>query len=480
MNIRHIVLILLLFGVCFAGVSVTDYSISKESFRPGEPGVLTATVSNPSGSERVTGLTLSIENPYEISLTSSPRLADIDAGGSTVVSVPFRVKEDAKTGVYLVSLVFRGYVEESAGASKTTVNTISVPITVVNEPSFSLTVDKQLLSGINTVEFTIANNGGTAKDAHLSIDGDIALYGTDKVYLGTIQEEKKVEVMLDSRDVEDGAVNMMVVLDYEDDYGYSHTLETELRMSVRNEQLDLIFLQKSDLITRGDNDLILEIRNDGDKSLSDVRLSFDDGIKIKQGDEYKFGNLNPGESATVSLPVYTELAPGLNLVDANIDWIENDLQKTESRSIPITITSDADVGVFLEAKPLPLTIGSEHSISVLVSNLGSYNIENVDVSIRSPAFRSLDISDKQYIGGLQRDDFSTVQFLTIINASAEDSYPVHITINYRDQSGEWKQKEIEQFITVYNGVATDESPLPLFFVLVLMAIGVWYFKFRKG
>jgi hypothetical protein len=124
-------------------------------------------------------------------------------------------------------------------------------------------------------------------------------------------------------------------------------------------------------------------------------------------------------------------------------------------------------------------MGGEHTISVLVSNLGSYSIENVDVSLSSPALRSKDISDIQYIGGLQRDDFSTVQFLMEVNATGPGTHPVDIEINYRDLSGEWKSKSLEQSISVYNGTVEEESPLPLLLGAGIVVVLVWWFKFRK-
>ena len=156
------------------------------------------------------------------------------------------------------------------------------------------------------------------------------------------------------------------------------------------------------------------------------------------------------------------------------------MQKDGNRQVPITITSDGDVAVYLEAKPLPLTLGGEHTISALVSNLGSYNIENVDVMIESPALRSRDISDTQYIGGLQNDDFSTVQFQMAVNATSDGTYPVDITVNYRDQSGEWKSRTITHSISVYGMQSSGDSPLPLLFGVAVIAVAVWYFKFRKA
>ncbi|MFZ5501771.1 MAG: COG1361 S-layer family protein, partial [Candidatus Micrarchaeota archaeon] len=252
-------------------------------------------------------------------------------------------------------------------------------------------------------------------------------------------------------------------------------------MTVRNERLDLTFIQNSDVVTKKESTLSMTIRNDGAETLKDVRLAFADSVlRIKGSGELKFGDLAPGQSATASATVFAELPPGVNLVDGQLSWIEKDVQKEGTRQVPITITSDADVGVYLEAKPLPLMVGGDHTISVLVSNLGSYNIENVDVKIESPALRSKDISDTQYIGGLQNDDFSTVQFQMAVNATESGTYPIDMTVRYRDQSGEWKSQVIRQSISVYGMQASQDSPLPLVLAVLVIAGAVWYFKFRKA
>lgn len=479
---KAIFLALVLACVSFAGISVSGYTVSKDFFRPGEPGVATITVSNPTGSESVSSLTMTLDTPSELIVTSAPKLADITSGGSTVVTIPFRVRDDARPGIYLLNAVFLGYVRDPATSlAKTTTNTVAIPVTIVNEPELSMSADKRLLSGVDDVVLTITNDGGIANNLRIRILGEVSLYGTDQLYVGTVTDQASAPVSLDSRDAEDGPLDMMIIISYEDELGLTHDENTTLRMTVRNEKLDLQFIQQGDVVTRQDSTLTLQIKNSGTETLKDVRLSFlDSGLRLSDHSELKFGDIAPGTTATASGPVFAELPPGLNLVDAELSWIEKDVQREESRSIPITITSDADVGVFLEARPLPLTIGTEHTISVLVSNLGSYSIENVEVEFSSPVLRSMDISDKQYIGGLQKDDFSTVQFLVKVNASSPGTYPASIKITYRDQSGEWKTKSVVQDIAVYNGTAQQADPLPFVFGGVLLAaVLIWFFKFRK-
>ncbi len=482
MKMKYVLLVLILFGAAFAGISIDEYSLTKDIYKPGEPGVATVTVSNPTGSERVTSITMTLSSSPELILSGSPKLADIDAGGSAIVSLPFKVKSDAKPGIYTIKAFFSGYKsQEAAGTSQISVNSISIPVTVVNEPELSYYVDTKVLEGLDEIELTITNNGGAAKNLKLSTPGDVSLYGADKVYVGDLLDTETVKLLLDSRDVEEGTSNILITVSYQDELGFSHTEDVSIRMTIRDEKLDVRFIQQDGLSTRMEDTLILEVRNDGEEELEDVRLVFTDAmLKLKDVSELKFGDIKPGGSATASALVYTELSPGVNLLPAKVEWIEKDVQQEEERDVAVTVTSDADVSVFLEAKPLPLSAGGEHTISVLVSNLGTFSIENVDVAISSPALRSVDISDRQYIGGLQRDDFSTVQFLMQVNATGPGEYPVYLDINYRDLSGEWKNKKITQTITVHDGMQTeDSSPVTLILVVVVLAVVVWYFKFRK-
>jgi hypothetical protein len=476
---KNVLLAVMLFGMCFAGLSIDEYSLTKSIYKSGEPGVATVKVTNPVGSERITSTTMSVNSAPELTVTSAPTLADIDAGGSAIVSIPFKVKSGVKPGIYTINVLFTGYKStEAAGNSQVSTNSVSIPVTVVNEPEFSFNVDTKILTGIDIVNLTVTNNGGLAKNVKLSLPGEVSVYGADQIYLGEISGSKTVELLLDSRDVPDGATNVEMHLEYEDDLGLSHSEDALLRMTVRDEQLDVTFIQQTELHTRDESTLTIEIKNEGEDVLKDVRLTFlNNTIRLKDRNDFKFGDLAPGATATASALVYTDLAPGVNLLPSRVEWIETDVQNEEGRDVALTVTSDADVAVFLEAKPLPLSVGSEHTISVLVSNLGSFQIENVDVKITSPAMSSLDISDIQYIGGLQRDDFSTVQFLMRPNMSGRQ--PVYLDINYRDQSGEWKSEKITQYITIYEPDMQEGSPISLLLLLAAVAVLVWWFKFRK-
>ena len=479
MGFKALFLVLMAVGVAFAGLSVNNFTVSKSTFNQDDPGAITVTVTNPTGAERVSSVTMEVSSPYEIALTGSPALADISGGGSTIVTVPFKVRSDAKPGIYLVSLTFRGFSEVET-QPKSSINTVSIPVAVVDEPELSLSLGSQLLTGTDEVNFTIRNDGGIARNLRLTLPGSISLFGTSQIYVGDVPVSSTFPASLDSRAAEEGPIDLLATLAYEDELGFPHQENKTLRVTVREERLDLVFTQLGEVTTKQDGQLTLSIRNGGGEQLSDVRLRFNNGtIRLKDQEELRFGSIGPNQSASASAAIYTELPPGVNLVGAELSWIEKDVQKEEARTVPIEVASDADVGVYLEARPLPLTLGTDHTISVLVSNLGSYRIENVDVTLSSPALRSVDISDRQYIGGLSNDDFSTVQLQMRVNATSEGSYPVSITVNYRDQSGEWKQKTVEQSISVYAPPAQEGSVVPIAIGVIALALLVYWFRFRK-
>lgn len=497
MNMKALFVVLLSLGISFAGLSVTGWTLSQDSYRPGANGVMTLDIANPLVSvaevRTVEGIDLEATAPPQIIMAGELFVGDLEPGGSTKVSLPFKVSPNASSSIYSVELKITGVADRPSGTGgfDTFSRRIIIPVTVVNQPILSMRTDRQLIGGIDPMNLTIVNNGGRASNIKIRIADDagasaetpkIGFYGVDQLFISSVESGKNatISLTLDSRGAADGAVDMPLAIEYEDELGIINAETTSIRLTIRNEKLDLKFVQISDIVTKTQDNLTMSITNVGQTALSDVRLSFSDtSLRLKDSGELKFGDLMPNQTATASAEVFADFPPGVNLISSKLTWIEKDVQKEESRDIPISITSDADVGVYLEAKPLPLTIGSEHTISVLVSNLGSYRIDNVDVSIDSPGMRSLDISDRQYIGSLQNDDFSTVQFLMEMNASSEGSQPVRITINYRDQSGEWKQKVINQAVSVYNTPVSDSSPLPVLGGLALLAAAVWFFFLRN-
>jgi uncharacterized membrane protein len=467
---------MIVFGMSFAGISLNNYTVSKSSFQPGDVGISTITLTNPTGSTRVTGLTMTIYNPAEIIVSSAPKLADIDTGGTAIVSLPLRIAEDAKPGIYLLNVEFAGFSESDRVTS-----TVSVPITVADLPILSLSSDANVLSGTDPIVLSLTNNGGPASQVRMKISStsSVALYGTNEIFVGDLSDSKNLNIPIDVRSATDGPTDVPIIITYNDEIGTTHTETVNLRLTVKNEKLDIRFNQLSTIKIRDEETLDLEVVNNGD-DLDDLRISFSgNAFNLLDTSDIKVGDLKSGEKRIVSAKVAAYLAPGPNLIPATISWSEKDVAKEQTMNIPLTIASDSDIGIYLESKPTPLKSGIEHTVSVLVSNLGTYPIDNVDVGLDSEAFELLDITPRQYIGSLEQDDFSTVQF-KIRMKSVTGDYPILINIKYRDASGLWANKTITQNASVGAVAASGNGSVTLIVVLaVIAAIVIWYFKFRK-
>lgn len=473
-----LVAIVLLIGNLFAALSLSTYTVSPTTIRPGAQGVLTVTIANTvttgATNEKATGIGLKIYPPAEIKMKNEVSIGDLDLGTSGTAAIPFYVSSTASSGIYVIEV-------RSVSSAGSTFQTYSIPVTIVDAPILSLSIDKDSVSDITPLALTVSNEGGVANRVRISsYSSDFAILGQASVFLASVDKSGMVNLTLDSRNAEDGAQDAVFNVTYQDELGNELSVLKSIRLTVKKERLDLNFAQTSEVATKKDSTLNLSIRNNG-KPLNDVRVSFgSDSLKLKDASEFKLGDLTAGDIKIIGLPVYSTFAPGTNYVDFNVKYVDQGVEKEQTVSVPLTITSDADVSIYLDAKPAPLAVGQEHTLSVLVSNLGSYEISSVDVSISSPVLDSLDIHEKEYIGGLNKDDFSTVQFKVQVENVPPGPYPLNVTVNYRDLSGEWKSKTIVESILLHQPASQNNGSLPLLVGgIVVIAIAVWWFRFRK-
>ncbi|MCX6768450.1 MAG: hypothetical protein NTY83_01235, partial [Candidatus Micrarchaeota archaeon] len=145
-----------------------------------------------------------------------------------------------------------------------------------------------------------------------------------------------------------------------------------------------------------------------------------------------------------------------------------------------SVKSDSEVGVFLEANPTPLVSGGQHTLSVTVSNLGSYSIQGVTVDFESDALTLLTVQPEQYIGGLDKDDFSSVQYKVQVGNVQPGNYDATVKVSYKDASGaritDTKPVVIHIEPAAQSG---DGTGMLLLLAAIVAGVGYWYFKMRK-
>jgi hypothetical protein len=393
------------------------------------------------------------------------------------------VIQNAQTGIYPINIDIYGQVAKSSGGFENTLKTVVSTISIVNTPEMQLQLSKDEIGEVGEAIIYISNEGGVAKDVYISISNeDIGFLGRDVIYIDTIGENASISVTIDARNSAEGPQKLNLTMSYEDELGNSYSIYRSLPISIRKESGDLVFSQKSDIVTGEESILILEVKNEGDP-IENLRFSLPENsnVELVGISEFNIGDLGRDETKTIQVPIIASTEPGSRQVSLDLKWVENNQNRISSKKMPLKVSSDAKVGVYLEAKPAPLYSDSEHTISITVSNLGSYPVEATTVEMASPAFSLLSIQPEQYIGGLNADDFSSVQYKIRTGSVPSGNYPINITVNYRDNGGEWKQETVTILASITQKPQENGNALGIIIPIVIVVVFIvyWFFIRKK-
>jgi hypothetical protein len=469
-------------GLGNATFSIVSNSINPSQVGPGEFATLDLVVSN-MGTTTVSGLSLEVRATSEITIQKNINIGDLSPGAQITISVPFKVNENAKTGIYSIELDFFG-VGDTYSTSDTTnrgviYKKVFSTLRIVSPPVLQISLSENEISDMSDVNLIIENSRGTAKEVYIKIlNDDISFSNQDLIYINSLNNVTEIETTIDARNAEDGTQKIEFEISYQDELSNSYSDERSITVTVRKESGDLVFMQESSITTGTKQDLVLKIRNDGN-NIQNLRLDLtSDEVQMYGVSTITVGDISKGEIKTVTIPVISTARPGSENVVINLKWVEQNKEKESTKNVPIKISSDSDIGVYLDARPTPLTIGEETVISVTVSNIGSYPIEATTINLESEAFTLLTIEKEQYIGGLNNDDFSSVQYRVVVTAEEEKEYPVNIIVKYKDSSGEWKTKTINKIIyPIYSKTqASNGSEFIIIIALVVIGGIYWWYK----
>ena len=265
----------------------------------------------------------------------------------------------------------------------------------------------------------------------------------------------------------EGKQSIPFSLKYKDEVGDEKEEVIYVPVSINKGKTVFIIKHLNKIISGKESKIKLKIKNLGNDG-EDVRIKAKNGLDFVGKSEILIDRISKGEEKVVEEMVYTDLSPGVKTVDFEITWKEQGKEKTEVINVPLSIVSDDEVEVYLEAEPLPLSVGKEHSISIVVANKAKYEISGVSVGIESKAFKILDLSDKKFIGTLQPDDFSSEQFKVKVEGK-EGEYNTTVKVSYKDPSGESKEKIVVIPIKVYAGEEKGDFSIPLIIGVLIVA-----------
>lgn len=483
-----LIFIILGMGVGNATFSIVSNTVTPSQLSPGEFGTLDLIIVN-SGAYTITGLSVEIRTTSDITIKSSVNIGDLSPGAQIPISIPFKVDDAAKTGIYSVDLDFFGIGTSTSTRNESIIYNRGVihkkifsTLKIVSKPVIQLSMDKNEINDVSELSLILENSKGPAKNIYIKILNDnFAFMNKDLIYVNSLEDKVEFPITIDARNAEDGTHKIKFNLIYQDELGNGYADNRDISVTVRKESGDLVFIQDNSIITGQQQNLVLKIRNDGN-SIENLKITFDDNeVQMYGISTINVGNIMKDETKVVTIPVLATAKPGSKQIKVNLKWIEQNKEKESSKTVSVKISADSKIGIYLEARPAPLTIGGEHTISITISNMGSYPIEATTVNIDSEALTLLTIEKEQFVGGLNNDDFSSVQYKVKVNNVEEKDYPITILVKYKDLNGEWKSEKITKIIYPTHAVQTGGSVGIYFVILGLAIIGIplWFFTKNK-
>lgn len=522
---------LLMSGLVFSDIGITNYEVVPETITVGSTGALVLTITN-GASYEATGLKLDSFSSGGVYSNHGISIGEINPGGSTVISVPFYVEDDAEPGVYTLKAVIRGTYQDSSldYDERDIYRTIEIPIIVENPAQFSIISSTQTVTTDDDfyVDVTIKNTGGVAGNAELTIMGSQSittdnsatasassssadvessselsvsdsssfyLLDENPMYLGDIETEINVRLHLSiSASTQSGKNKIPLTLTYRDSLGQTISDVLYLTLSVNKQSPEFqIRIDEAELSSGLRDDLHIFVTNTGNLGAYNVRLGLDNNdALVPIGDSQVFiGDLKVGETQSQLIRVgVNEVQPDFYTIPFDISYEDSNGEEQESNNIDIGIEIEPLISFssFVDAKPSPLVSGSIHTLSIQVSNTGSSSVKSLSVEIDSEHMTIVEAQDKQFIGALDGDDFSTLQYKVKLNDVEDGVYPINIKLNYKDSYNQDKEFNDIVMVRIYSQSSasqfaeggSDNTMCIMGIVLIIIVGGVlvWHYKFR--
>jgi uncharacterized membrane protein len=490
MEMKHALFALLLLGYAFAGLSISDYSVSPETIEPGGSGYVTFTLSNPSETDTVNLVSVRVTSAEALGANRQFSVGDVEQSSSTILTVPFKSSDSLASGIYTVEVRAAGttvtYVYNAVtGDFRTDREQVekiaSIPVRVVRNPILTIQLSSENLDDVTEETITVSNSGGAASNLRMSITSSgVGFLNTDEVVFGTVEDSAQEAVTIDARGASDGATKLTFLITYRDELGEEHNTTKQIPVTIKKGEGDFRFSQQAPITTGEDDTLTMSVTNSGDP-VQDLQLTFSSssGVVLRGMNKVEIGDLAMGESRTVEIPLVANLQPGTNSVNASLSWVEQGENREGTITIPLSVKSDSEVGVYLDANPTPLVAGGQHTLSVTVSNLGSYSIQGVTVDLDSDALTLLTVQPEQYIGGLDKDDFSSVQYKVQVGNVQPGEYNATVVVSYRDASGASISETKPVVMRVEAAPQSGDATGTLLLLAIIAGAAYWYFRMRK-
>jgi hypothetical protein len=480
-----------------ADAQITSYSVLPTTLKPGVAGSVTITVYNPSA----TTLTAVViyQGGEQFTFTSNRvQLGDIGALGSTVITIPFTIKNDITPGIY--NLRLDAFWTEG---SESHIKTFSIPISVTNPPifNFSFTSIKPITPGEKfTVHVQLRNEGGSISKISLTINSTSFFFdGVSQVNLGDLATGLNTSFELPivaNASLQSGVQSVPLTVIYQDPLGSLQ--QTTIMISpveVVKSSVDFILDAQAAKrpVSPGDKTkLFINLTNTGNSNAQAAKISVSSASSyfttLGSSEKY-FESIAPNSKEQMEFEIgVSGAAPaGYYPLTITINYlnINGETQTPIQKQVGIEVGDAPQINITPSTNPAPLSAGGIYALSLQFSNTGNINIRALSVHISSDGFAVLSSPDN-YIGTLNLDDYSTVDYTIHAGSNLKPGvYPVHVTMLFRDAYNTEHQVTHDVFLEVVSPdvAALTQKPagmsLTSIFIIVLVVCAVGYVVYTR-
>lgn len=461
-------------------------------------GTVAVTVEN-TGDEpaREASVTLESTNP-ELTVgsdTSSSRFIDTwEAGEQRTLRYRVGASGDARAEPYQFDLQVD--FDDTDGVRKST-SASSLGITPAREQTFSVRgVDSDVAIGDSgTYNVTLHNNGPvTVRDATVSLrsqSSEIAFGESNSAeqYIGTWEPGETRIVSVDASASEDASVRgyaISATVGYNDPEGDSG-VDDGIALGIRPEPEQSFELGdvESTLQAGDDGTLEASLTNTGDRTVRNVVLNWEsshDNISPKET-QYAVGDLEPGESATVSFDA--DVSDNANAGPRQFDFVatyrnsEDDRRESDTLEIRQSVDGSADEFI-VETTNASVNVGGSSTLEVTITNDAGQRLTDIEAKLFAES--PISVSDDQaYVDSLDQGESTTIEFgISASGAAMTKSYPVSVDFQYEEPDGDTPVSDTYRLPVSVTNSGGGSSPLTVIIGVALvaaLAIG-GYFRFR--
>ncbi len=497
-SILVIFLLVLISASVFADIQISDYQVLPATARPGVKGTVTLTISN-GGTNTLERVSASTQPASGIESASSIYIGDMESSGTSLISIPFTVKDTTPSGVYSLRVLVRGTEQITGGLDQSISRAIDIPIYVNRPPAISIANprDSFIIGEKFVKNITLTKDGDAATSVKISSANSNFILDNSPVYIGDIEENTKTFQISGyvSSDMSTGIIPINLTANYFDILGneYTETLLPSFEFDEPNHVLDLI-IEPSDFKSGETKEVKLTVVNNGLNKLEDIELDLVETTVFVplSGERVNFGTLSQGEQSTQNVKLgIKDIDPGYYVGTFTLDYTSlAGERKEDSLKTNLNIKPNIDVTIFVESEPSPMIEEEQYILSLKVSNIGDSEIKSVWFELDDTEdIHMLNVQNKQFIGSLDSDDFSSVQYNVYVSAISEYNKieELPIKVYFKDSFNNNQLIEENVSIKIYSNEASQtfqkQGNGDFFIILIILVViagaGYWYFKKRK-